>query len=123
MLGAAHAMANPVTARKNIDHGIAVGLFLPHVIEYNIENNVSLYKGFFSVKNIHSNGHPESDILINHLNRYFDLANMPKNLSHYGIGENDIESLAFEADENWTAKFNPRPVNKEDFLKLYKNAL
>jgi alcohol dehydrogenase len=123
MLGAAHAMANPVTARKNIDHGIAVGLFLPHVIEYNIENNVSLYKGFFSVKNIHSNGHPESDILINQLNRYFDLANMPKNLSHYGIGENDIESLAFEADENWTAKFNPRPVNKEDFLKLYKNAL
>lgn len=123
MLGAAHAMANPMTARKNIDHGIAVGLVLPYVIEYNSENNISLYDGFFLKKKDSSNGHPARDVLINRLDKYFELANIPKNLSHYGIEYSDIDSLASEAMENWTAQFNPRPLNKEDFLTLYKNAL
>jgi alcohol dehydrogenase len=123
MLGAAHAMANPMTARKDIDHGIAVGLVLPHVVEYNTENNSALYNGFFSVNNKYSNGYLKHDVLINQLSKYFELANMPKNLRNYGIEETEIESLASEAMENWTAKFNPRRLEKEDFLKLYKNAL
>ena len=37
MLGAAHALANPLTARYGIVHGEAVGLMLPHVIRFNGE--------------------------------------------------------------------------------------
>jgi alcohol dehydrogenase len=123
MLGAAHAMANPITAKKNIDHGIAVGLVLPYVIKYNSQKSEDLYSGFISKSKKQHNGHPIPEILINQINRYFELANMPKNLKHYGIAEKDIESLASEAMENWTSKFNPRPLKKEDFLTLYKNAL
>ncbi len=35
MLGAAHALANPLTARFNVPHGQAVGLMMPHVIRFN----------------------------------------------------------------------------------------
>ena len=35
MLGAAHALANPLTAHYGIPHGQAVGLMLPHVIRFN----------------------------------------------------------------------------------------
>ncbi|MCH8966884.1 MAG: iron-containing alcohol dehydrogenase, partial [Planctomycetes bacterium] len=35
MLGAAHACANPLTARCGITHGHAVGMMLPHVIRLN----------------------------------------------------------------------------------------
>ena len=35
MLGAAHACANPLTAKYQITHGLAVSLMLPHVIELN----------------------------------------------------------------------------------------
>ena len=35
MLGAAHACANPLTARYGIIHGVAVGVMLPHVIRFN----------------------------------------------------------------------------------------
>jgi alcohol dehydrogenase len=121
MLGAAHAMANPITAKKNIDHGIAVGLVLPHVIKYNSENNEDIYRGFFTPHN--NNGHPSGDVLIAQLSRYFELAQMSQNLRDYGIEENEIEGLATEATKNWTGQFNPRPVNLEDFLALYKNAL
>ncbi len=35
MLGAAHAAANPLTARFGLVHGTAVGLMLPHVVRFN----------------------------------------------------------------------------------------
>ena len=35
MLGAAHALANPLTTTYGIPHGHAVGLALPHVIRFN----------------------------------------------------------------------------------------
>ena len=35
MLGASHALANPLTATYGIAHGQAVGLMLPHVVKFN----------------------------------------------------------------------------------------
>ena len=35
MLGAAHALANPLTATYDIAHGQAVGLMLPHTVRFN----------------------------------------------------------------------------------------
>src|SRR5207249_8785546 len=35
MLGAAHALANPLTAHYGITHGVAIGLVLPHVVRFN----------------------------------------------------------------------------------------
>src|SRR5690606_25659066 len=35
MLGATHALANPLTARYDIVHGQAIATMLPHVIRYN----------------------------------------------------------------------------------------
>ncbi|MFY7953018.1 MAG: iron-containing alcohol dehydrogenase, partial [Armatimonadaceae bacterium] len=38
MLGAAHALANPLTAHFGLPHGQAVGTMLPHVIRFNAES-------------------------------------------------------------------------------------
>ena len=35
MLGAAHACANPLTARYDITHGLALAMLLPHVVRWN----------------------------------------------------------------------------------------
>ena len=35
MLGAAHACANPLTARHNLPHGLALAILLPHVVRWN----------------------------------------------------------------------------------------
>ena len=37
MLGAAHGLANPLTAHFGLAHGQAVGVMLPHVIRFNAE--------------------------------------------------------------------------------------
>jgi alcohol dehydrogenase len=123
MLGAAHAMANPITVKNNIEHGLAVGAVLPHVIKFNSQIDSDIYLGLLSERNPENNGRQSPDILIDQIYKYFDMADVPINLKHYGVVEKDLEKLATEAMENWTAKFNPRPLNKEDFLALYKNAL
>ncbi|MEK6262480.1 MAG: iron-containing alcohol dehydrogenase, partial [Planctomycetota bacterium] len=43
MLGATHALANPLTAHYGITHGLAVGLMLPHVVRFNSPVVGSLY--------------------------------------------------------------------------------
>src|SRR4051812_39420132 len=43
MLGAAHACANPLTARYNVVHGHAVGVMLPHVVRFNSSNGQRPY--------------------------------------------------------------------------------
>ena len=46
MLGATHAMANPLSAHFNLTHGIAIGVMLPHVIRYNGKAVPQLYGEF-----------------------------------------------------------------------------
>ncbi len=46
MLGATHALANPLSAHFNVTHGIAIGVMLPHVIRYNAEAVCDLYGDF-----------------------------------------------------------------------------
>src|SRR5262245_7288009 len=43
MLGAAHALANPLTAHYGLTHGIAVGILLPHIIRFNATAVGALY--------------------------------------------------------------------------------
>src|SRR5947209_1050522 len=43
MLGAAHALANPLTAHYGITHGIAIGIVLPHVVCFNAPAAGPLY--------------------------------------------------------------------------------
>src|SRR5204863_7816524 len=38
MLGAAHACANPLTARYGTTHGVAIAVMLPHVVRWNADH-------------------------------------------------------------------------------------
>src|SRR5581483_3516526 len=43
MLGACHALANPLTAHYGLTHGVAIGVLLPHVIRFNAAAVGALY--------------------------------------------------------------------------------
>ena len=113
MLGAAHACANPLTARYDITHGIAVALMLPHVIRFNNSVAGEAYRELY----------PEGDLAdrITALKQIGDLPNRLRDYPvQYTIGTADLPTLAKEAATQWTAQFNPRPVNVSDFMKLYE---
>ena len=115
MLGAAHACANPLTARYNITHGVAVALMLPHVIRFNSTVVEESYR------QLHSDGDLADRIA--HLKHIASLPNSLRECNvQYTIGKTDIPILAKEASIQWTAQFNPRPLNIQDFTKLYEEA-
>ena len=113
MLGAAHACANPLTARYEVPHGVAVALMLPHVIRFNSTVVEDTYRELY----------PDGD-LVDRITVLKQIGNLPNRLRDYPIqstiGTTDIPTLAKEAATQWTAQFNPRPLNIRDFMKLYE---
>ena len=119
MLGAAHACANPLTARFNVTHGVAVGLMLPHVIRFNNHTVSHLYDDLAGVKDPGTG----AEILARRVAAMQAAAGMPTHLTGFGIQATDLEQLAQDAKTQWTGNFNPRPVAVEQFHALYETAL
>lgn len=126
MLGAAHALANPLTARFDVPHGQAVGLMLPYVIRFNGEK----YSGFYSelldsVKNVNlgeTSHHQPSEQLACLVEEFLSAAGMATRLTELDIDTGSLDAMATEAASQWTGQFNPRPVNEQILLDLYRNA-
>jgi alcohol dehydrogenase len=95
MLGAAHACANPLTKNYGITHGLALAVLLPNVVCW---NGCAEYSEF----------HPD---LAGFLRQIASDAGLPATLSELGVPKSDLPRLSIEASEQWTGRFNPRPLN------------
>jgi alcohol dehydrogenase len=114
MLGCAHSSANPLTAHYGVTHGIAVGVMLPHVIRFNAGSAGSLYDELC----------PDgAAALADRVARLIRTAKLPTNLTSLGVSRDIIPVLAEEAAQQWTARFNPRPVTAADLARLYEAAM
>jgi alcohol dehydrogenase len=123
MLGATHACANPLTAHYGLTHGLAIGLLLPHVVRYNSAAVGPLYSELAEQSGL-LNGDPglAGEWLAQRLTDLMKAANLPARLSECGVTRGILPVLADEAFQQWTARFNPRPVTDADLLALYEAA-
>jgi len=112
MLGAAHACANPLTARFNLVHGFAVGMMLPHVVRFNTAAGNNPYSDL--------DDRPGS--VCKRIDALLAAANAPKTLSQIGVARGDLPDMAATAAQQWTARFNPRKVQASDVLTIYEAA-
>ena len=124
MLGAAHSMANPLTASRGVIHGIAVGMVLPQVMKFNAEQEETnrIYAEVARKSGLAGPNSPDSEATRNLIARVCEilkLANISSSLEDYGFVPSEINSLADAAREQWTASFNPRSINSSDFKNLY----
>ena len=117
MLGAAHAAANPLTARYGIAHGQAVGLMLPAVVGFNAHDPEAKLRYHELASEVDLGPIEE---LIGHLHTILEVAGMRKNLADFKIDRADYPTLAQQAAQQWTATFNPRPIAAADFERLYE---
>jgi alcohol dehydrogenase len=122
MLGAAHALANPLTAAHHVVHGQAVGLMLPHVVRFNAASCGSAYADLLHDVGIDAAPEAAGDELAAWLSRLLAAANLRTSLSDLGIPAPDGPALAATAATQWTGGFNPRPVGIDDFARLYEAA-
>ncbi len=111
MLGAAHAASNPLTAGYGVVHGRAVAMMLPHVVRFNMQSPEAL-SGYKQL----------DDDLLARIEALLGAAGIPRTLGEYGIPESAIPELAKQAQEQWTGRFNPRPLTASEFEGLYSAA-
>ena len=128
MLGAAHAAANPLTAHFGVVHGEAVGIMLPAVVRFNAADEQAKrgYAELASAPEIAcvSEGLDHAvNALVAELSRLLDAANVARSLADLGVTRSEVPKLAKEAARQWTASYNPRPVDVRDFETLYEEAL
>ena len=120
MLGAAHACANPLTARYGIVHGTAIGLMLPPTVRFN-EGKPEIAELYDTLHR----GTPSWDRGQSLTDRVCELraaASLPQALREVGVPRDAFPELAREAAGQWTAAFNPRAVSDKELRELYESA-
>jgi alcohol dehydrogenase len=124
MLGVCHACANPLTAHYGITHGLAIGIMLPHVLRFNVQAVSELYADLVEESSLR-NGQPSApaETLAQRILALMRLANLPTRLADCGVSSGILPVLSEEANQQWTARFNPRPVGESEILRLYEHAL
>ncbi|MDQ3068307.1 MAG: iron-containing alcohol dehydrogenase [Acidobacteriota bacterium] len=111
MLGAAHACANPLTARYGTVHGAALAVLLPHVIRWNAEHDAGQYAEL--------GGADHAAALIEHA---ASAAGFPATLRAAGAAREHMPELAAMAATQWTGTFNPRQLGVAGAIQIYERA-
>ncbi|NJL31807.1 MAG: iron-containing alcohol dehydrogenase [Phycisphaerales bacterium] len=114
MLGAAHALANPLSARFGVAHGRAVGMMLPGVIRFNAEDSevAKTYAQLWP-------GH-DAESLAQWVEHLLRVTRQPGSLGELGVTKADVPVLAEEALQQWTLRFNPRAMSAPQAAKMYQ---
>ena len=115
MLGVCHSCANPLTAHYGLTHGTAIALMLPHVVRYNAPAAEDWYAELVGPGGA-------AGRLAGRVAALAAAAGLPGRLRDCGVAESILPLLAEEANQQWTARFNPRPVDEADILGIYRAA-
>ncbi|HET6246442.1 MAG TPA: iron-containing alcohol dehydrogenase [Tepidisphaeraceae bacterium] len=112
MLGAAHALANGLTAVCGTVHGVAVGLMLPQVVRFNSRDG-----------NPYASLNENAELLAQSIERLLDAGHLPRKLAEVGADAGKLDELSAIAAKQWTATFNPRKVGQVELREIYEMAL
>jgi alcohol dehydrogenase len=127
MLGATHALANPLTATFDVSHGQAIGMMLPHVIRYNgADAAVCRWYQDLLECTAGANGFPKPQDRVEGLAAFISEliqhAGLATEISHYDVPRDALETLSHDAAKQWTGTFNPRPVGQAELHMIYESA-
>ena len=123
MLGAAHACANPLTARFNITHGLALAIVLPHVVRWNADIARDRYAALLGTPRRRVRDEDPADTLAGRLEDLARLSQLSLTLTDAGVDAEAIPELAQLAAEQWTGAFNPRPFDARGAEEIYRAAM
>jgi alcohol dehydrogenase len=134
MLGAAHALANPLTAILGVPHGQAVGMMMPWVVRFNEGVVEHRYRELAHLLPgvSYEDRRSGSEIISDRFTDWMLMAGLATRLRDLDVWDNAsgpqavaarMEALADMASQQWTGAFNPRAATKSDYAAMYRQAI
>ncbi|HEY0173098.1 MAG TPA: iron-containing alcohol dehydrogenase [Pyrinomonadaceae bacterium] len=114
MLGAAHACANPLTARYGTEHGAALASLLPWVVRWNASEVGARYAELSGGRGA------GGEALARRVEELSAAGALGRKLSEAGMAREDLRALADDAAGQWTGRFNPRAFDAAGALEVYE---
>jgi len=126
--GPASAISYPLGVHYDVPHGIAGGIFLPHVFEYNISKG---YKGYNQVYN----NFPDADLKLNDneksldflakFKQFYNDIGAPESLTKYGGKNIDVDFLTELTMEQRKANLdlNPEPFGRNEVKEILSRVI
>ena len=119
-LGVVHSLAHPLSTLLDTHHGLANAVNLPYGMRFNHAGLEPQFRRMAQVMDLEDeNGAGLIDFLFQ-LNLEVML---PVKLRDIGVKEEHIETLSELAEADFCHPNNPKPVSREDFRRLYLEAL
>src|SRR5882762_7223577 len=119
-LGVVHSLAHPMSSLLDTQHGLANAVNLPYGMRFNISGFEHKFRRIARTMALkEENGEAVVERLFA-LNKELD---RPVRLRDVGVKEEHLETLADLAFADFAHPNNPKPVSREDFLKLYREGL
>jgi alcohol dehydrogenase class IV len=115
-----HSLAHPLSSLLDTHHGLANAVNIPYGMKFNISGFEDKFKrmaGTLELKDQSGEG------VVKYLFELNTRVNIPHHLREIGVKEEHLETLADLAFADFAHPNNPKPVSREDFRKLYGEAL
>lgn len=117
-----HCMAEALGGMYDAPHGLCNAILLPYVMEYNLPAATYKYARIARAMGIDGNNDEKAAAMgiekIRELSRDIGLPGF----GSLGVKEEDLEALADMAARNISTESNPRPINREGYLELFRKA-
>lgn len=125
-LGMVHAMAHPAGAHKDLPHGVCNAILLPIVCDFNRPVRVEKFAKIAQVMGIDTNNMTQEEASIAAIEAIKSLnkrVNIPSGFGALGVSEKDMLSWVDDALADPCAGGNPRSIDREQVIALYKQSL
>jgi len=121
-VGAVHCFAEAVGSLYDTPHGVANAVFLPFVMEFNLDVSLEKYAEIAFIAGIRAEEKDKAALgLIQKIKDLSCALSIPS-FRDLRIPEADFPAIAQKSFENNSNPSNPKPVSVEDYLQILKRA-
>ncbi len=124
-LGNVHAMALPLGAHFDVPHGVATGLLLPYVMEWNLIACTATYPLIADALGEVTDGlspRAASEVAVDAVRQLNADIAIPERLRDVGVTRDAIGTLADDSMKSGNIAVNPRLTRRDDIVHLFEQA-
>ena len=119
-LGVVHSLAHPMSSLLDTHHGLANAVNLPYGMRFNIGGSEEKFRRIARMMELPVE---DGEAVVERLFALNGELGLPTRLRDAGVRQEHIETLADLAFADFCHPNNPKPVSRDDFKKLYEEAL